>query len=52
MMGGMVDNKEQKNVLIRSLPSDPRWLGLQGALLAAADPDDAFQNGCNQHQDA
>ncbi|KAJ7321302.1 hypothetical protein DFH08DRAFT_818671 [Mycena albidolilacea] len=41
VMGGRVD-KEQKNILIHSLPADPRWRGLQGALFAAADIDDVF----------
>ncbi|KAJ6479829.1 hypothetical protein C8R45DRAFT_1156024 [Mycena sanguinolenta] len=42
MMGGKADDKDMKNVLIRSLPADPRWLGLQGALFGAADLNDAF----------
>ncbi|KAF8192852.1 hypothetical protein K438DRAFT_1969969 [Mycena galopus ATCC 62051] len=42
MMGGTVEEKELKNVLIRSLPADPRWLGLQAALFSATDVDDAF----------
>ncbi|KAF7353202.1 Gag-Pol polyprotein [Mycena sanguinolenta] len=42
MMGGKADDKDLKNVLIRSLPAEPRWLGLQGALFSAADLNDAF----------
>ena len=43
MMGkAVVDDKEVKNVLIRSLPADPLWLGLQGALFGATSTDDVF----------
>ncbi|KAJ7623973.1 hypothetical protein DFH06DRAFT_1340299 [Mycena polygramma] len=42
MMGGTVVEKDLKNIPIRSLPADPRWLGLQGALYSATDVDDAF----------
>ncbi|KAJ7108288.1 hypothetical protein C8R44DRAFT_744229 [Mycena epipterygia] len=42
MMGGKVEEKEIKNILIRSLPANPRWLGLQGALFGAKDPDEAM----------
>ncbi|KAJ7191040.1 hypothetical protein GGX14DRAFT_579269 [Mycena pura] len=42
MMGGKVEDKDLKNILIHSLPPDPCWLGLQGALFTAADLDDAF----------
>jgi hypothetical protein len=55
MMGGTIDEKDTKNVLIRSLPSDPRWLGLQGSLFTAKDTDEAFasnQNSCDQYGDA
>jgi hypothetical protein len=37
-----VAEKELKNVLIRSLPADPRWLGLRGALFSTTNVDDAF----------
>ncbi|KAJ7016226.1 hypothetical protein C8F04DRAFT_1163564, partial [Mycena alexandri] len=42
MLGGKAEDKDLKNILIRSLPPDPRWLGLQGALFSATDLDDAF----------
>jgi hypothetical protein len=42
MMGGKVAEKELKNVLIRSLPTNLRWLGLQGTLSSATDLDNTF----------
>lgn len=41
MMGKKVEEKELK-ILIRSLPAQPRWLGLQGALYGAADTDEVY----------
>jgi hypothetical protein len=55
MMGGTVVDKDLENVLIRSLPADPCWSGLQGALFATVDLDDAFaahQDGGDQHRNA
>jgi hypothetical protein len=42
MLGKTVDNKDIKHVLIRSMPADPRWLGLQGDLFASTTTDEAF----------
>ncbi|KAF7372248.1 Gag-Pol polyprotein [Mycena venus] len=42
MLGKTVDDKAIKHVLIHSMPADPRWLGLQGALFASTTTDEAF----------